>query len=429
MREDFLHFVWKHQYFDSPRLSTVQGEKVHTLAPGITNRHSGPDFSEATVKIGELLWKGSVELHIRSSNWNDHNHHLDPAYNNVVLHVVWDHDKDVQRMDGTIMPTIEIKEHVPPEVLRRCNDLSNKLIDIPCAPHLAKVDPLTVSNVIGRCAIQRLQRRGRLFLELLTKNHNDWESTTIRALIQTFGFKTNQQAFRDLSEKVPVKILRRVSHERRRAEALLFGYAGLLAGTPRDHYQRKLQDEFRFLKQKYQLDGGSMSGIAWRYGGGRPQNLPTVRISQLAALFAALPNPFSVFRETTSVQSLIRRIMRVPPDDYWSAHFRFGKITKERSTHLGKASIESLIINVVAPLLAAYSNHTGEDKYLIRAQRLLEEISAEQNAKTRMWQRMGVAGGNAFETQGLTELFDSFCSNKSCLSCNIGTSIVTASDD
>lgn len=110
MTESFLHYIWQLQYFRKVDLQTSSGENLQVLAPGIRNSDSGPDFSGARIKIDNLEWRGSVEIHIHASGWIDHKHSSDEAYEIVILHVVWENDKPITRTDGTQMPTLELKD-------------------------------------------------------------------------------------------------------------------------------------------------------------------------------------------------------------------------------------------------------------------------------------------------------------------------------
>ena len=50
-------------------------------------------------------------MHVRSSDWYRHKHHLDDNYNNVILHVVYINDKQVIQ-NGVRLPTLELKNHI-----------------------------------------------------------------------------------------------------------------------------------------------------------------------------------------------------------------------------------------------------------------------------------------------------------------------------
>ena len=98
--EDFLHYLWKFRLFDNTDLKTVDGEVIHIYSAGIHNTHSGPDFSNARIRIGDTTWAGNVEIHVPSSDWRKHNHANDEAYKNVILHVVYRDDEPVITADG-----------------------------------------------------------------------------------------------------------------------------------------------------------------------------------------------------------------------------------------------------------------------------------------------------------------------------------------
>src|SRR6218665_2261107 len=109
MTEAFIHYLWQFQQFNKSLLQTIQQEPVRVLKTGILNTDAGPDFSQARIQIGEIEWAGNIEIHSKSSDWNNHNNQHDGAYNNVILHVVWEHDKPISRADGSEIPTVALK--------------------------------------------------------------------------------------------------------------------------------------------------------------------------------------------------------------------------------------------------------------------------------------------------------------------------------
>ena len=104
MQEDFLHYLWKHKKFKTQGLKTAKQEAVTIINVGEHNHNTGPDFFNAQLKIGEQLWAGNVEIHIKSSDWFVHNHETDSNYDNVILHVVWEHDTEIFRKDNSEIP-------------------------------------------------------------------------------------------------------------------------------------------------------------------------------------------------------------------------------------------------------------------------------------------------------------------------------------
>ncbi|HMP32103.1 MAG TPA: DUF2851 family protein, partial [Saprospiraceae bacterium] len=93
INEDFLYFIWESKQLANKILTTYDGQELSIVHFGFRNRVSGPDFTGAKVKIGEVLWAGNVEMHVKASDWYLHKHDDDKAYNNVILHVVWINDR------------------------------------------------------------------------------------------------------------------------------------------------------------------------------------------------------------------------------------------------------------------------------------------------------------------------------------------------
>ena len=127
MKEDFVHYLWKFRKFDLNELSTTDGHALELLDPGQHNQErSGPDFFNAQIRIGDEKWAGNIEMHLRSSDWYAHQHEKDTAYDNVVLHVVWEHDVDVFRKDGSKIPALRIADFTNQEQIKKYQELINK---------------------------------------------------------------------------------------------------------------------------------------------------------------------------------------------------------------------------------------------------------------------------------------------------------------
>jgi hypothetical protein len=423
MREEFLHFIWKYQYFNKEGLKTTSGDLVNILSVGFHNHMSGPDFAEARIKIGDLQWTGQVEIHVKASSWDLHKHNKDLAYNNVILHVVWEEDKNISREDGTTPPTIELRDRVEANLIKEYEKLLADPHDIPCHYQLPLIKDIVKIGMVEKALISRLERKAGEVLEYLDKNDMDWDETAYQLLSRGFGFKSNSEAFYKLSKVLPLRILFKHSDNTFQLEAMLFGQAGLLTGRPRDDYHKELQKEYLFLKHKHDLPDNMLKASVWKMGKLRPANFPTIRIAQLAASMSSLKRIFASLLEANSLQRL-RFILRVRPTSYWDEHYTFGKNHKAKDSLIGLESVDRLIINVVTPLLAAYAKHIDDQAYMDRAILILQQIKAEKNGITRKWEELNVRASSAADSQGLIELYNSFCLNKNCLSCNIGTSIL-----
>lgn len=421
MQEAFLHFVWQHQYFNKADLGTPGGKPVSVIKPGFHNTDSGPDFSEARVKIDALDWRGNVEIHNRSSDWNAHGHTRDKAYDSVILHVVWDHDTEIRRNDGTEIPTLVLKDRVDPALIDKYHQLIHHVHDIPCENQLEQVDRLITRSMLDTASMERLSKKSSEVLSLLEKNGQDWEETTYQLVCKNFGFKTNADQFLGLAERVPFKVLAKHSDKIYQLESLLFGQAGFLEGA-QDEYSKRLLDEYNFLYHKYQLKP-PLSHHQWKFMRLRPANFPTLRIAQLAGILSGPKGLFSRFLQVNN-KSQLSKIFEKSISRYWKDHYLFGKKATANVSPIGTASIENIGINTVAPILVAYGKTIDEQRYVDQAVTLLQELSAESNKKTRLWKKCGLQAQSALDSQGMIQLYDNYCLRKRCLDCKIGVSIV-----
>ena len=283
MKESFLHYIWQFQYFNKEALVTSDGISLQVFSTGILNSNAGPDFQNAKVKIGDIEWAGSVEIHIKSSEWNDHQHFKDAAYDTVVLHVVWINDKPVLRSDGTSIPTLELKSRVDQALINSYKNLMESSNEIACAKILPIVDSLLIRSMLDSALVQRLETKADLVVEILKRNTHDWEQTTYELLAKNFGFKINSEPFQQLSRSLPYKLLLKHSDNLIQLEALLFGQAGFLEIEPGDEYYILLKREYKILKAKYSLVQ-RVKKSQWRFLRLRPANFPTIRIAQFASL-------------------------------------------------------------------------------------------------------------------------------------------------
>ncbi len=423
MQESFLHYVWQLQYFDKQNLVTAEGDELTVRKPGHANSHAGPDFSEAKIKIGNIDWVGSVEVHIKSSDWNAHNHQADGAYDNVILHVVWQHDKPVLRSDGATIPTLELRQRVAPALLLSYRKLVESAQPIPCERMLPSVNEITRISMLEKALMQRLEKKAEAIAAQLQANKGDWEETTYQTLSRNFGFKVNADPFALLAKALPYKILLKHLNQPVQLEALLFGTAGLLQKEIPDDYFRLLQREYGLLAAKYDLKSVQLKATQWRFLRLRPANFPTLRVAQWVGVLGATANLFSRIKEATALNEVVR-LFQAPQGLYWQQHYRFGKPAKAEVPALGEESIHNLIINSVVPLLVAYGQLHDDQPMVDKAVGWLQSIGPEKNRILQAWSACGWDVKNAFDSQGLIELHNAFCVPRLCLHCAIGTSLV-----
>ncbi|MEO1049795.1 MAG: DUF2851 family protein [Bacteroidota bacterium] len=423
MQESFLSFVWQFQYFDKRELITTSGDKIDILSPGILNTDAGPDFENAKVNIQGIDWAGHIEIHTLSSHWKNHKHEDNPAYNSVILHVVWENNVEVKRPDGTTMPTLVLNGLVDLELINNYQNLIKAKSEIPCENSIDAVSSITQLSMIERVAVERMKSKADDVIEILGGNQYDWNQAAYQLLLKNFGFKINGEAFLALSKALPYKVLAKHLNDPVAVQALLFGQAGFLDQELDDSYFNALKREYNFLSYKYGIYDARLTPEWWKMLRLRPANFPTIRIAQLAKALYGHQHLFTFFLEVDSVEQLYKHF-RKPLPDYWNDHYLFGKSGALGSRTMGKQSVRNILINTVVPLLVAYAKEKDEPSYLDKASTLLQDIQAEDNKITRKWASLEIKAKNAFESQGQIALMNNYCKKRKCLSCAIGSSIL-----
>lgn len=423
MNEAFLHYVWQFQYFDRTALSVVTGEPMMVLRPGNYNTDQGPDFSNAKIRVGDIEWAGNVEVHIKSSDWYQHAHTNDVAYNNVVLHVVWKNDIEITRADGSVIPTLELFNRIDPALSKSYHKLVNSSLSIPCSASFSTVEDIIKVSMFEKAATQRLKSKSSLILDMLHDNTGDWEETFYQVLCKNFGFKVNADAFFQLSKVIPYRLLQKHGNSCLQMEALLFGGAGMLEATSKDEYVAVLFREFQLLQKKYSLAETQIHYSRWKFLRLRPANFPTLRIAQLSAMLFRQQNVFSRILELNNVVDL-RAIFKAPLSDYWHSHYRFGKKSNKEIVAIGDTSIDNIIINTVVPMLAAYSIARDEQMLMEKAMRWLEQLPGEKNKITRIWAELDVHVKSSFDSQAMIEQYNNMCQKRNCLNCSVGARLL-----
>ncbi|MBB6240398.1 hypothetical protein HDC90_005073 [Pedobacter sp. AK013] len=420
--EDFLHYVWQFRSFDFNDLQTTRGENLKIINPGLLNKNAGPDFFHAKMEIGHTTWAGNVEIHLKSSDWLKHNHQVNPGYENVILHVVYEHDAEINRMDGSVLPVLELKSRISNDLIRKYENLFLTLTDFPCIAQIGKVDALIVDSFLSRTLLERFEQKTNAVTETLSELHGNWDETFYRFMARNFGFKINALPFELFAKAVPQHIYARHKNNPYQIEALVFGAAGFLNDHFEEEYPQKLKAEFEFLQKKYNIKPVNVS--LWKFMRMRPQNFPTIRLAQFAALIIKANHLFSKMMEIKDVAGLRTLFENLPVNDYWKTHYHFKKVASSVNMQIGKTSVDNVLLNTVALFLFAYGKHTATSYFISRAIKLLESLPAEQNAITDKFTAAGVKVTNAFASQGILQLKKQYCDEKKCLSCGIGIKIL-----
>ena len=420
MKEDFLHYLWKFKKFDTVNLQTVQGELVTIIKTGDYLQCSGPDFFNAHIKIGDQKWAGNVEIHLKSSDWYLHNHENDSAYENVILHVVWENDTAIFRENNSEIPVLVLKDYVKVEVVANYQNLLSTKTWISCEKQINEIDKFVFKNWQERLFFERLERKSELIYKLLDEFNQDWEAVLFCLLAKNFGLNTNGSAFLQIAKSIPFSIIRKESFEAENLESLFFGTANLLNEEKEDEYFKDLKFRFFYLLHKYQLERSYSDPL--QFFKHRPDNFPTIRLSQLAVLYHKQQNLFSKIIRLKSVKD-VYKILSVSAGSYWKSHYQFDKESPKKEKTLSKSFLDLVIINTIIPIQFAYSKIIGESisEDLIN---FMNEVSPEKNSIIEKFTSFSVKSINAFETQTLLELKNEYCNKKACLKCAVGMELL-----
>ncbi|MDE0560942.1 DUF2851 family protein [Algoriphagus sp. NF] len=423
-KEDFLQLVWKYQYFDRKGLQTTDGQSVQILNVGIHNLGEGPDFKDATVVLDGVTFHGHVEVHRLASEWKQHAHDGDSAYNSVILHVVWKDDKPALRKDGTSIPTLELDGRIFLEIWRNYEQLLHYDQDLPCGHALSQVPEIIRFSALEKALVERLHQKSEQILQILDQTKGDWEETAYRWLFQCFGFKTNAEPMSQLAGLLPYKTLQKHRNQLSAVEAMLFGLAGLLPEKTEEPYVQHLIREYDFYQKKFGWEG-QLLRQHWNFMGVRPSNFPTLRIAQLAAILAKAPNLLQAVMEDSRDFASFKKLLQVQTSDYWLYHYTFGKSSEKMASRgISGTVLQLLTINFVMPLWFAYGRYFQNPDWQERCFDLLQEIPAERNFIIRKFESADWKASNAFDSQGMIGLFRTYCSPKKCLQCKIAQSLI-----
>ena len=421
MTEEFLYYLWMFKLLKEPLL-TVDGTPIIIKSSGERNFDSGPDFLYAKIQIEDTLWAGNVEMHLRSSDWYRHHHDVDTAYDNVILHVVYEHDREVYFGSGRKIPVLELKGKFEESSYNSYLSLLQSDSPIACSNMVDEVSDLEKLFWLERMMVERFEAKATLFENDLKNSVGDFQEIFYQKFARNFGFNTNGDAFEQLARNLPLKIILKHIDNRMQLEALLYGQAGLLNKMFKDEYPSGLKEEYLFLAQKYDLKPLKVG--VWKFMRMRPTNFPTIRISQFAAL---LYNSGGLFYKIPEMKRLtdVISLLLVSSSGYWDNHYRFGKVSKGKRKTVGVLSANLILINTVIPFVFVYGRLMNDVAMQQKALSWLEQVKPENNKVVRLYRSLNFPVKNAMHSQAVLHLYKNYCNQKRCLECRIGQKILS----
>lgn len=418
MKEEFLYYLWQNKLLLRDPLLLESGETVEIIHPGVRNYESGPDFHNARIRIDNMIWAGNIEIHVNSSDWFKHHHQGDLSYDNILLHVVHQNDKPVHRLDGSKIPTLVMNEKYPLGYLYHYENLLQGCHSfIPCGQQFQEVPFIHVQSWMDRVLTERLETRFEELTHIHKESDARWPKSLYQLLAKSFGFKVNAVPFELLANAVPYELMIKHRHQIESLESLYYGQSGMLQTTVDDPYIDRLKKEYKYFRTKYHLKNNSPH--LWKYGGLRPANFPTLRISQFSMLHFTHEYLLDKIIQTIELSDLIT-LFDINATDYWYQHFRFGIASEPHIKKLGKDAILHLMINAIIPFLFFYGKKQKLPILCDKAIYWLEKCPPEKNKIIRSFEDIGFYITNSAQSQALLHLKKNYCDYKKCVNCSIG---------
>lgn len=414
MTEQLLQYIWHLKMFQSFDFKDTQNNALEIIDFGQWNGNAGADFQLAKIRINGVILVGNIELHTKSSHYITHKHSQNSAYDNLILHAVYEEDTPIPELNEKGVPTLVLKPYIDERLLEKYDALLHNGNFIPCESIFdEKALPILFSEEL---LLKKLDEKSEQLALKLSQHKNDYEAVLFHQLAYAFGLKINAEIFQQITESIDFSVIKKIQQNSVQLEALLFGISGWLT-EPLDKQTALWKREFEFLKSKYQLSDITISPKFLRL---RPPNFPTIRLSQLTSLYHRHPNLFSKIinaKNTAEIQHLFEEISA---SAYWDNHFVFGKISeKYYQKKLSKDFINLIIINAILPLKYHYFKNINENI----AEEILDFYKAlppETNSLIDNWKKIGAKIETALHSQAFLFLYKNFCNQKKCLNCSFG---------
>lgn len=414
MTEKLLQYLWNFKIFRNTNFEDTEGNRIEVLNYGFWNKNSGPDFLDAKIKLGDITFCGPIELHVKASEWNLHKHSRDEYFDNIILHVVYEEDVRLDELYARNIPTLVLKNHISEDVIKHYQNVENSQSFIPCEDLLKPNHiPFQFSEEL---VIQKLDEKANLIQSDLENHKNDLEEVFFHHISYAFGLKVNAFQFKNWAENIPFKVIQKTRNSAVQLEALFLGKAGLLTESS-DEQSRIWKTEYDYLKTKFQLNPDEFKPQFSRL---RPDNFPTMRLSQLAQVYDQIPNLFSKLINSSNYSELVNPFKTICASTYWDSHFNLGKTSEiAYPKTLSSAFIDRLLLNTILPFQYFYFRNQDAEKI----EQLLEiyrQIKPEENNLIKAWKKLQIPVTSALDSQALLYQHKAFCSHKKCLSCSIG---------
>ena len=423
MNEKLLQYLWNFKIFKNFDFKDVEGNPVEILDFGTWNFNSGPDFLCGKIKTKNLVLAGNIELHVKSSDYIFHQHSGNPEFENLILHVVFMQDVEVEELNQKNIPTLVLKDYIDENLLWKYEAILKENQFIPCEALISseKIPFYFAEETL----LKKLDEKSAEIENALKINKNNYEAVLFQNLAYAFGLKVNAPIFRQMAENIDFSVVNKIRQNPLQLEALFFGMSGWLEHQE-DEQTKIWKREFDFLKSKYAL---SDLRSYPKFSRLRPPNFPTIRLSQLTSLYHLNQNLFSKLISAKNSKEIKLIFKPVKASEYWNTRFNFGKTSSVSGEKFLTEDFKNIILlNAILPLKYTYHKHFQEEI----TDEILEfyrTISAEKNTIIDGWKSFDIKIENALESQAFLFHHKNFCEKKNCLNCGIGFQLLKAESD
>ncbi len=443
LNEDFICRIWEDRS-NYKGLKTCSGEDVDIIEYGKRNSDAGPDYKDAKVKIGSILYSGSIEIHRSVNDWYLHKHKGDNKFNNVILHVAF-YENDGLSETGypkvkrsRNVPTVILSEFLSKSVHEIWKDIINNpssAFKLPCFPENSSVAHSLKKEWIDFLSKERLEfkaARIRSYLEAETSEINkkiNWEQALFEFICEALGFSKNKEQFRKLSGKISLPDLKNKTLTLAEIDSLLFGLSGFLHDLSyKDRYIFELKSNWIRLRSDIKQE--PLDKSEWNFFRLRPPNFPTLRIAYASGLLYDLLSKelfkdiIFIFEQGINVKKeLFHRFSKIQVSGYWNIHYNFSRKSAAYTNLIGKERITDIIVNVILPLVYLYSGCFSKTNLKNRAEYFYkkEKQKSGTNEVVRVMEKQtGMKVSSLADEQGLLQLHNYYCLKEKCSECEIG---------
>lgn len=401
-KEKFIQWIWEKQLITGSLL-TEDFQRITIVSAGRPNSEDGPDFKDAVVgfhsgKATKQL-RGDVEIHISANDWYLHNHHKDPKYNNVILHIITKGNaKNCLTTSGIEVSSFDISKWTIKPFPALFKDYKKESLinrDFTCK-HKKGISFDNLTSLIESQGLQRFEQRKQKFKTLAQKQGT--EQAIYCGIMESLGYVRNEESFAKLATLADIEKLKHIVSAKDAENSVniiktaLLGTAGLLTNN--------LQSLWEEIQKHFPT---TMTPQEWQLFKVRPRGFPSNRI-----------NGISHFLADTLSKGLYNSLLDCEIN-------QITKALQSKSLLIGENCARTITLNVCLPFMA---NTKKEAETAYRSHKALPKNHITNYMKKILWKPSKKQNYEIYQ-QGLIHIYHNFCKSKSCNTCPVKLSTQT----